>query len=158
MHVVAVAQVEEYAGKGETNRETEPNAMNAQTCFEAEAVGAGNCHQKVTDKCAVHDGLHVLYASEHAGIAELQTVAKLVGEEQDEQRHRNRSHLCRIGENAGGRESEYVEQRGKRGRYGQHHQETLLGVFSHAIEVLFAVGVAHENGNGKRKSLKQQEE
>ena len=55
-------------------------------------------------------------------------------------------------------ESEYVEQRGKRGRYGQHHQETLLGVFSHAIEVLFAVGVAHENGNGKRKSLKQQEE
>ena len=88
----------------------------------------------------------------------MQIVAKLIGEEQEEKRHRNRSHLSRIGENAGGRESEYVEQRRKRGRNGKHHQETLLGVFSHAIEVLFAVGVAHENGNGKRKSLNQQEE
>ena len=128
--VGAVAGVEEDSGEGEADREAHPYSVDAETCLEAKKVGGRDGDEVVADKSGVHNRPDILDATQDVGEAELETVAELVGEEQEEKRHSHRRDLRGVCEYSGGLVAEAVQQHRQRGGDAEGHEVTFAGIFT----------------------------
>lgn len=90
---IAEAQPQHHPGTGQTERESHPHADQSPAQYKTAKISYGQRYNKIRNKCNNHHRLYIRYAPQRIGKVDLQSVAKLINQEREEQRGYQRRSL-----------------------------------------------------------------
>ena len=141
-------QPEHQAGTGEAEGEGEPDACQTPIEYEAEEVSCRKGDDEVGNEGDVHYRLYIGNATKGVGVGALQTVAKLVDDERNNEAGYHECHFGIVGKPTAYLVAEQEQRNGYHDSHEQNQMKTGTGRMAYAFGVMLSVEIAHTHGHG----------
>ena len=141
-------QPEHQAGTGESEGEGEPDAYQAPIEHETEEVACRKGDDEVGNEGDIHYRLYIGNATEGIGVGTLQTVAKLVDDERNNETGYHEGYLGIVGKPTAYLVAEHEQRSGYRDGHNQNQVETGARRMAYALGIVLSVEIAHTYGYG----------